>query len=93
VLKDLPQGISNLKSILANLYKHYVYIESGVYNEWCIKNSNNNYHVHRRVLEFDENLFFDENFLKKRFIRLLLELEDDFYLSNIFLSKNKTCHT
>jgi len=90
VLKDLPQGISNLRSILANLY---VYIESGVYNEWCIKNSNNNYHVHRRVLEFDENLFFDENFLKKRFIRWLLELEDDFYLSNIFLSKNKTCHT
>jgi hypothetical protein len=74
VLRDLPRGEPNTRSIPANLYKHHVYMDNGIYERRSTKDLIHSHPICRFVSYYDDIPFLDKKFSKTRFIILLSNL-------------------
>jgi hypothetical protein len=61
MLRDLPKGKTNPRSIPVNSCRHHVYMESDVYNKRCTENLVSIQSFHRHVSRFKEYLYKYDN--------------------------------
>jgi hypothetical protein len=61
MLRDLPKGKTNPRSIPVNSCRHHAYMESDVYNKRCTENLVSIQSFHRHVSRFKEYLYKYDN--------------------------------
>jgi hypothetical protein len=61
MLRDLPKGKTNPRSIPVNSCRHHAYMESDVYNKRCTENLVSIQSFHRHVSRFKKYLYKYDN--------------------------------